>query len=122
MKTDWNQLQELAAREIETTLAALPKQLREQASKLPVTFEPVPNAGLQADGIESNTLGLFAGSEFADEGAVLPAQIILFLKNLWDYAEGDEKVFCEEVRTTFLHELGHFFGLDENDLTDRGLE
>jgi hypothetical protein len=54
--------------------------------------------------------------------AWLPAQMILFLENLWDLGEADEKVFCEEVRTTFLHELGHFFGLNEDDLTERGLE
>jgi len=101
----------------------LPKTLAEQARRLPVTFEPMPNAGLQADGIEEDTLGLFTGSEFAEvHGTVLPAQIILFLDNLWDFAEGVEKVFCEEVRTTFLHELGHFFGLDEDDLTERGLD
>jgi predicted Zn-dependent protease with MMP-like domain len=120
---NWKTLQELALTEIEATLAALPKPLREQAKKLPVTFERVPNAGLQADGIESDTLGLFTGAEFADEGgSVLPPQIILFLENLWNFAEGDEKVFGEEVRTTFLHELGHFFGLDEDDLTERGLD
>ena len=123
MKADWKKLQELAATEIETTLAELPKPLCEQARQLPVTFERVPNFGLQADGIEMDTLGLFTGSEFADEGAsVLPAQIILFLENIWDFAENDEEIFCEEVRTTFLHELGHFFGLDEDDLTARGLD
>ena len=123
VKVDWKKLQELAATEIETTLEELPKQLCEQARQLPVTFERVPNSGLQVDGIEMDTLGLFTGSEFADEGAsVLPAQIILFLENIWDFAEGDEEIFCEEVRTTFLHELGHFFGLDENDLTARGLD
>jgi len=53
---------------------------------------------------------------------VLPSQIILFIGNLWDFSENDEKIFCEEIRKTFLHELGHFFGLDENDLTERGLE
>ena len=116
-------MQELALNEIEATLAALPKPLREQAQKLPVTFERVPNPGLQADGIEPDTLGLFTGSEFADEGAsVLPPQIILFLENLWDFAEGSEEVFGEEVHTTFLHELGHFFGLTEDDLTERGLD
>jgi len=52
----------------------------------------------------------------------MPSQIILFLENLWDFAESDENVFCEEVHTTFLHELGHFLGLDEDDLTERGLE
>lgn len=123
MNIAWEQLSELALAEIEATLAVLPKPLREQAQKLPVTFERVPNAGLQVDGIESDTLGLFTGAEFADEGAsVLPPQIILFLENLWDFAEGDEEVFCEEVHTTFLHELGHFFGLDEDDLTERGLD
>ncbi|HEY2329003.1 MAG TPA: hypothetical protein VGI63_04235, partial [Verrucomicrobiae bacterium] len=80
---DWNRLENLALVEIETTLAALPKPLREQAQKLPVTFECVPNSGLQADGIKMDTLGLFTGAEFADGGAtVLPPQIILFLENL----------------------------------------
>ena len=123
VNTNWKHLQELALVEIEATLEALPKPLREQARKLPVTFEKAPNAGLQADGIEVDTLGLFIGSEFADDGGtVLPSQIILFLENLWDFAEGDEEVFCDEVHTTFLHELGHFFGLGEDDLTKRGLD
>jgi predicted Zn-dependent protease with MMP-like domain len=123
MNSEWERLRILAAEKIEATLAELPRPLREQARKLPVTLERVPNAGLQADGIEVDTLGLFTGAEFADSGGtVLPAQIILFLENLWDFAEGDEKVFCEEVRTTFLHELGHFFGLGEDDLIERGLE
>ena len=123
VNTDWNRLQELAQAEIEATLAELPGPLREEARKLPVTFERVPNAGLQADGIEVDTLGLFTGSEFADGGGeVLPPQIILFLENLWDFAGGEEAVYGEEIRTTFLHELGHFFGLDEDDLTERGLD
>jgi len=88
-----------------------------------VTFERQPNADLQADGIEADTLGLFTGPEFADEGNVsMPPQIILFLENIWDVAETDEKLFREEVRTTFLHELGHYLGLDEDELTERGLE
>jgi predicted Zn-dependent protease with MMP-like domain len=123
VNTNWNNLQKLAIEEIEATLVELPKPLREQARKLPVTFEKKPNTSLQADGIEVDTLGLFTGAEFADDGgAVLPSQIILFLENLWNFAEGDEKEFCDEVHTTFLHELGHYFGLDEDDLTERGLD
>ena len=113
----------IASAEVEMTLAVLPKPLRERAKKLPVTFERQPNADLQADGIEANTLGLFTGPEFADEENVpLPPQIILFLENLWDFAEDDEKFFHEEVRTTLLHELGHYLGLDEDELIERGLE
>ena len=120
---DWEKLCEVASSEVEATLVNLPKPLRERAEKLPVTFERQPNVGLQSDGIETDTLGLFTGAEFADEGHVpMPPQIILFLVNLWDFAEGNEKVFRMEVRTTFLHELGHYLGLDEEGLVERGLE
>jgi predicted Zn-dependent protease with MMP-like domain len=123
MDLDWEKLYAVASAEVEKTLAALPKPLRVRAEKLPVTFERQPNADLQADGIEADTLGLFTGPEFADEENVpLPPQIILFLENIWDVAETDEKLFREEVQTTFLHELGHYLGLNENDLMERGLE
>jgi predicted Zn-dependent protease with MMP-like domain len=123
VKLNWEKLCREASKEVEATLAALPKPLRERAEKLPVTFERQPNADLQADGIEPDTLGLFTGPEFADEGNVpLPPRIILFLENLWNFAEGDEVIYREEVRTTFLHELGHYLGLDEDEIAGRGLE
>jgi predicted Zn-dependent protease with MMP-like domain len=123
MKPNWKKLFDLASAEVEATLTGLPGPLRERAKELPVTFERRPNAGLQADGIEADTLGLFTGAEFADEGHVpMPSQIILFLENIWEEAEGDEEVFREETRTTFLHEFGHYLGLDEDDLTERRLE
>jgi predicted Zn-dependent protease with MMP-like domain len=123
MKMDWGKLCEMATLEVETTLLALPEPLRERAEKLPITFERAPNAELQADGIEADTLGLFCGAEFVEEEHIpSPPQIILFLENLSDFAGNDENVFRTEIRTTFLHELGHYLGLDEADLTARGLE
>lgn len=123
MSLNWKRLCTVASNEVERTLAALPKPLSERAKQLPVTLERIPNAGLQADGIEPDTLGLFTGAELAEEGNVpMPPQIILFLENLWDQAGGDERVFCEEIQTTLLHELGHYLGLDEDELTERGLE
>lgn len=123
MPTCWSRLKQLALAEIEATLAALPPPLRERARQLPVTFERVPSRALQADGVAADTLGLFVGPELAEEGTVpMPPQIILFLENLWDFAEGDEQLFRAEVHTTLLHELGHYLGLGEDDLTERGLE
>jgi predicted Zn-dependent protease with MMP-like domain len=123
--TVWPKLQHLALEEVETTLADLPLPLRERAQALPVTFERRPNPAHCRDGIEPDTLGLFVGEDFADEGTTslpLPAQIILFLENIWEAAQGDEKIFREEVHTTFMHELGHYLGLDEDGLIERGLE
>jgi predicted Zn-dependent protease with MMP-like domain len=122
-KLNWNELCQLATREIEAVLEQLPSKLRERAVALPITFEPTPNPQMQTDGIESDTLGLFTGPEFAEEGHIpMPPQIILFLENLREFAKNDEKVLRKEVATTFLHELGHYLGLDEEDLAERGLE
>jgi len=118
-------LRVLALRQVEATLDELPGALRERARELPVTLERRPNRALQADGIAPDTLGLFVGPEFADEAhsaSPLPPQIILFLDNLWEQAEGDEEIFRKEVHTTLLHELGHYLGLNEDELTERGLE
>lgn len=107
---------------MESTFGQLPPSLREQAQRVPVTFEPAPNPGLQADGIAPDTLGLFTGAEYAEEGHFpMPPQIILFLVNLWNFSGCQEEVFRREVRTTLLHELGHYLGLDEQALSDRGL-
>jgi predicted Zn-dependent protease with MMP-like domain len=125
MAVPWNQRVALAEVEVEDTLRALPRPLRERARALPVTYEHEPNSRLLEDGIEPDTLGLFVGEPFAEHGLTaepLPSQIILFLDNLWDFAEGDEAIYREEIRLTYLHELGHYLGLDEIDLEDRGLE
>jgi predicted Zn-dependent protease with MMP-like domain len=123
VKLDWEKLCSIALMEVKEMLASLPEALRVRAEKLPVIFERQPNAELQADGIEADTLGLFTGAEFVEENDTpMPPQIILFLENIWDVAETDEKLFRDEVRTTFLHELGHYLGLDEDDLAERGLD
>jgi predicted Zn-dependent protease with MMP-like domain len=120
---DWKKLCEIASREVEATLKGLPKPLRERAALVAVTLERKPNEDLQQDGIEADVLGLFCGPEFAEEEHVpMPPQIILFLENLWDFAESDETVFRDEIRTTFLHELGHYLGLDEDGLAERELD
>ena len=57
-----------------------------------------------------------------DEEATIfpvPPQIIVFLENLWESAAEDEKTFRKEIRTTLLHELGHYLGLNEGELFDR---
>ncbi|MFM1769303.1 MAG: hypothetical protein RJA22_1832 [Verrucomicrobiota bacterium] len=123
MNSRWRCLVSIAEGEVQSTLAALPEPLRRQAAPLPVQFEPAPNEAILADGYEPDLLGLFIGPPLAEpESSPLPPQILLFLENLWDFAEGDEDLFREEVRTTYLHELGHYLGLNEIDLEERGLE
>ena len=73
--------------------------------------------------MDRDTLGLFTGSTFAEQGQEeLPPQIILYLDNIWEDAVGDVAEFRFQVRQTLLHEMGHYLGLEEVDLEKRNLD
>jgi predicted Zn-dependent protease with MMP-like domain len=124
MPGNWKHLLAVAQEEVGATLNGLPADLQTAAREVPVAFEPRPSAELVADGIEPDTLGLFQGEAYpdAESGGVMPPQITLYLENLWSFANAEPDIYREELRVTFLHELGHYLGLDEADLEDRGLE
>lgn len=125
MHDDWNTVVGMARAEVAKTLRKLPDRLRSEAQQVPVLYHRLPSRAMEADGIADDTLGLFVGRAFDEEEystEPLPPQILLFLENLWEYADRDEATFLKEVRATYLHELGHFLGLDELDLEERGLE
>ena len=115
----------LAEQEVERTRARLPPSLRDRAAEIPVTCVPRPTRTMQRDGVDPELLGLFVGEALPMSeapGGDLPAQILLFIENLADYSDFDEEIFREEVRTTYLHELGHYLGLDEDALFQRDLD
>lgn len=116
----------LAEDVVATARRRLPTEVRAVAEAVPVCYERTPNDAILAEGWEPDILGLFVGhehgGELRDDQAPLPPQILLFLGNLWDYADGDPGIFRDEVRLTYLHELGHYLGWDEDEVAQRGLE
>ena len=125
METDFNRLVAEAEHIVEHTIAALPEELRDTARRLSLAYEDQPDAGLIAEGIDPGTLGLFTGPDRAEHDAALdpfPPQITIFVENVFLFAGYDPDVYRDEIRTTYLHELGHYLGLDEDDLSERGLE
>ena len=124
MSDPWHRLLALAQGEVRATIAELTAELRARAEPLPVVYERVPSAEMLDEVVQTDTLGLFVGEAFPDgEGgpSPLPPQIFLFLENLWDFAEGDEETYLDEVHITYIHELGHYLGLNEEELEERGL-
>ncbi len=118
-------LSRLAQTAVDAARRRLPAEVRAVADGVPVCFEPFPNEAILAEGWEPDILGLFVGHEHGGElgdQQPLPPQILLFLENIWDFAEEDEEIFREEVRLTYLHELGHYLGWDEEEVARRGLE
>lgn len=122
----WPVLLAMAEAEVAGALRTLPPDVATLATGIPVVYEEVPSPELVADGLADDTLGLFVGVDFPSGESGVPAetptQIHLFLNNLWEYAGYDPAEYREEVRITFLHELGHFLGLDEEDLADRDID
>jgi predicted Zn-dependent protease with MMP-like domain len=115
----------VARQVVAATQTGLPAPIRDLAVTVPVHFEPFPSEDIVDEHIDPDILGLFSGpshGEATGSENTAPAQISLYLENLWDYAGGDIRVFRDEVRLTYLHELGHFLGWDEDDLAARGLD
>ncbi|MCB1226413.1 MAG: metallopeptidase family protein, partial [Verrucomicrobiales bacterium] len=69
-------------------------------------------------------MGLFEGCPLGQTLSEDPAdwpRITLFLGAIWDEVMGDARAYREEVRVTLLHELGHYLGLDEDQVAALGL-
>ena len=115
-------LLEVATEEIEQTCSELPDPIRHALNEVATVLEEFPSPAHEADGVDSDQLGLFEGADAMDPANLQMPRIVLWLGNLWDMCEAEEDTSREEVRITFLHELGHYLGLDEGDLSARGLE
>lgn len=109
--------QELIAQQVvRRVIASLPPELRRESDRCIIEL-----CGRDEDG---DLLGVFEGNTRADpepQSAMELPRIQLFLDNLWDFTDGDVSEFRDEVKTTLLHELGHYLGLDEDEVEVLGL-
>ncbi len=116
-------LRRSAERIVRRCLDELPEPLAGAAREVPVLIEDFPSEELVADGLDEDILGLFVGDPVGVPGEPGPPPcILLFTENiLWESREAGTS-FEEEVARTYLHELGHLLGFDEEDVAARGLE
>ena len=114
---------------VEDALADLPEPVRRYLENVAVTVEDLPDVEelLASDPPHSpSILGIFRGSPLGDKASMdpwshFPSSIALFQRNLERYAR-DREELLEEIRVTLLHEVGHFLGLDEDQLRNLGLD
>lgn len=109
-----------AEQEAERVLAALPTDIRNKIGNIQITLEARPAPEDEADDL----LGLFTGwfyGEALEELDPMPPSVRLFIDNLRLEADDDPRRFREEVRTTLLHEIGHYLGIDEDGLDALGI-
>ena len=124
---------------VEELIEGLPESLRVMLDRVPVIVLDEPEQSM-LDELESefglrdspDTLcGLHTGTALTERSvehhADLPETIHLFRRGIVHMAGGWERpdaVGCikEQIMITLLHEIGHHFGLDEQDLADLGYD
>jgi predicted Zn-dependent protease with MMP-like domain len=92
---------------VQRALDALPPDLVRGLENVAVVVE-------DENAEEPDLLGLF------EETPYLPAKVTIYRRPLEDDFGDDPEVLEHEIRITVLHELAHYFGIDEARLDELG--
>ncbi|MEX1364487.1 MAG: metallopeptidase family protein [Nannocystaceae bacterium] len=107
------------------TLEQLPEHFAARLHEIPIVLEPRPSEHLVAEGFDPRAFGLFEGPDDRGRRSLdtidpRPTRIVVFFANLLDAFPRPEDL-REQVEITLLHEIGHYFGLDEDEVDALGL-
>ena len=113
---------------VREAIAEIPDALRGYLDDVVVDVEPAPRAedlaGLEIDD-PTELLGLYHGTPLTERsveaGMQLPDRVTIYQRNI-ELVCATPREIVEQIRTTVLHEIGHYFGLDEDDLFDVGYD
>ena len=124
---------------VDDAVGALPARIRALLDEVPLVVLDQPDAAMLRDvGVDpadsealDELCGLHTGialtEHSVEHSGELPTVVHIFRRGIialaggWDADNAEEEIY-EEIRTTILHELGHHFGLDEDDLADLGYD
>lgn len=109
-------------------MRSIPDAFRPYLEDIVVEVEPMPSMeDLEEMDIDDPTelLGLYLGTPLTErsieEMPRLPDRVLIYQRNIESLCDTREEV-VDEVRRTVLHEVGHHFGLDEDDLEELGYD
>ena len=114
-------------KEVTGILDRLPRRFREQLRNVEFVVEERPSIELlRAEGLDPrcDTLyGIYQGVPLPDRSSLdpplLPDKITIFAEPLMqDFLDPEE--LRDEIRLTVLHEIAHYFGMDEDEVEDLG--
>jgi predicted Zn-dependent protease with MMP-like domain len=109
---------------VDEALVTIPDRFREAMQNIAIVIEDEPSARVLDDvGIEppDTLLGLYEGTPLTERqwahGNVLPDKITLFQGPIED-ASADEDDVVVAIGETLIHEVGHYFGLSEEEIEE----
>lgn len=105
-----------------SVLKELPIKFRHRIENVEIVVEDKPSAELLKErGIDPRSflLGLYQGVPITKRGFfytnVLPDKITIFQENIEKIAGGEENI-GETLKKVIMHEIGHYYGLEEKDM------
>lgn len=119
-------------KQVQEVLDRLPRRINRLLEEVPLHVEDRPPAWLRKElGIRNpcGLLGCFTGVPLDTiqrrNGSGLPTMITIYRAGICATAKTEEgrisvKKLREQIRITILHEIGHYYGMDEQDLMDAG--
>ena len=111
---------------VEEALDALPRRFRERMKNVAVLVRPQPQRARKANASPRRRdapliLGEYIGVPQTERSTFMtssgPDYIVLYQKNI-EAVCGSPSEIREQVRLTLIHELGHYFGMSEEQLRD----
>ncbi|HEY3447570.1 MAG TPA: metallopeptidase family protein [Myxococcales bacterium] len=115
-------------RAVHDALEQLPERVRRYLTNVSISVEELPaDEDLAGDPpLAPDLLGLFSGPAYTerktdDPWSHFPSAIVLYQKNLQRSCRSRDELI-EQIGITLVHEVGHFLGLSEEELYDRGLD
>jgi len=109
---------------VEEALDQLPAFFQEKLKNLAVIVEDAPPPDVVEEFNDDGILGLYQGVPLPERSVwddyPYPDVISIYQRNIEAIARTDDDIVAE-VRITVMHEIGHYFGMDEDDLAKLGL-
>lgn len=111
---------------VSQAIASLPRRVVKRLNNVEVVVKDHPTSEelAMAETDPAETLfGLYTGIPLTERstsyGMVLPDKITLYQRSIEEGCRTKREI-QEQIRTTLLHEIGHHFGLSEDDLEEAG--
>ena len=107
---------------VSEAIASIPQRFRDAMNNLVIVVEDEPSAELldEMDVEPSDSLlGLYQGTPLTERswnfGNALPDRILLFQRPIEHEAKDEDDVVVT-IGETLIHEIGHYFGLSEDEI------